>query len=500
MERLSHGSFLSASNPPAPVQPGDSDLKVAACPAKTNFSYLFQELQDDPDARLPAQGEDGKSMAETLKLLGDAMTDPTADETVEPNVGSNSDIPAIYTYFGQFITHEVVFAPKTPHLGTGAEPLAPGEIPNLVNGRSALLDLDSIYGPIIQKQEPCFEVPRINGEMELGFALGCPVGTDLKRQLHKDPLYTAKIGDGRNDANRITSQMHLAFLRAHNAFVKAGNSFEDAQRLLRQHFQWLVIHEYLPRVVDNAVLQSVLDGDEERDIFRPADDKPSMPVEFSAAAFRFGHSMARNRYNYNHDYDKQRLSDFFLPNKTVYPPITKEWIIDWKRFLPGGLNFARRIDTRLVQPLFDRLIDEHGDRILGSNDKIISLAALDLLRGYSLGLPTGQKVATALGITPILAPDIESAAGVSEAQKTILQASGLSSKTPLWFYVLVEAAALGNGLRLGPVGSTIVAGVLVGLVRCSKDSILRDPNFGPALGNGHFDLAELFRFAGVLTT
>src|SRR4051812_48011103 len=99
MERLSHGSFVSASDPPAAVQPGDSDLKVAACPAKTNFTYLFQELQNDPSARLPAQGEDGKPMAETLKLLGDAMTDPTADETVEPNVGSNSDIPAIYTYF-----------------------------------------------------------------------------------------------------------------------------------------------------------------------------------------------------------------------------------------------------------------------------------------------------------------------------------------------------------------------------------------------------------------
>jgi hypothetical protein len=73
----------------------------------------------------------------------------------------------------------------------------------------------------------------------------------------------------------------------------------------------------------------------------------------------------------------------------------------------------------------------------------------------------------------------------------------MSSRTPLWFYILAEAAHFKNGLCLGPVGSAIVAGVLIELVRRSTDSILSEPNWVPTLGNGHFDLAKLFQLAGV---
>ena len=216
-----------------------------------------------------------------------------------------------------------------------------------------------------------------------------------------------------------------------------------------------------------------------------------MPLEFSVAAFRFGHSMARNRYNYNESYDKVRLSQLFLPRKSSYPPVIKEWIIDWSRFIPGGQNVARRIDTRLVQPLF-HLIDSHGQPVT------LSLAALDLLRGYLLGLPTGQAVAKALGAEVLTAAEIEGIAGtVKPQQRAILIDSGLSSNTPLWFYILAEAAKQKDGLCLGEVGSTIVAGVLYELVRRSPDSILSEPKWSPP-GDGTFDLTQLFKLAEVL--
>ena len=84
---------------------------------------------------------------------------------------------------------------------------------------------------------------------------------------------------------------------------------------------------------------------------------------------------------------------------------------------------------------------------------------------------------------------------------SVLQSSGFLTRTPLWYYLLAEAKHHG-GQRLGPVGSTIVAEVLIGLVRRSDDSILRTPGWTPTLPAatpGQFNLADLLRFAKVLS-
>ena len=488
MKRQAHGAILLDGSP-AVLQdqaPTSADEKAVPCSPPTRFDYLFPELQESPDDRLP---EDATT-AQTLIDLGNSMLDPEPSGFEPLNPAFDSTIPSVYTYFGQFITHEIVLESTTKDrkLGPDTLPLAKTEIPQLTNARTALLDLDSVYGPMLDAQGKCYSVPVEGEEMKVGRATSSSIpGTDLPRE--KAPSYTARIGDRRNDANLITSQMHLAFLRAHNALVKSGKSFESAQKLLRQHFQWLLVSDYLPRVVDSEVLREVLEG--KIDILKRPDDQAFMPVEFSAAAFRFGHSMPRNRYNYNKDYDKVRLFDLFLPKKSGYPPVLDEWIIDWNRFIPGGTNVARRMDTRLVEPL-KRLIDADGNPIKRG------LAALDLLRGYLLRLPTGQAVAKALKLPEVSAAQIETVAEqVNPQQKAILNQSGMSSRTPLWFYILAEAAHFKNGLCLGPVGSAIVAGVLIELVRRSADSILNEPNWVPTLGNGHFDLAKLFQLAGV---
>ena len=166
---------------------------------------------------------------------------------------------------------------------------------------------------------------------------------------------------------------------------------------------------------------------------------------------------------------------------------------------PGGL--ARRFDTRLSaivggnrQALHNlQTVDGQPEQGLATR-----LSARNLLRGYRLRLPTGQAVARLLGL-PVLT-EAEIRAAVGERQAAELEAGAFLDRTPLWYYVLAEAAAHG-GEHLGPVGSTIVAEVLVGLVRRSDDSILRTPGWTvslPAREPGRFELADLLRFAGVL--
>ena len=153
----------------------------------------------------------------------------------------------------------------------------------------------------------------------------------------------------------------------------------------------------------------------------------------------------------------------------------------------------------LVEPLFD-LRDELGQPIAEGTGDGARLAVRNLLRGYLLRMPTGQAVARALGVDPLSAADVEAAAG-SDAQRTILRNAGFLERTPLWYYILAEAMAASEGARLGAVGSTIVAEVLVGLVHRSEDSILRCRYpWSPTLGQtaGKFDLADLLRLAGVL--
>jgi len=288
----------------------------------------------------------------------------------------------------------------------------------------------------------------------------------------------------------------VAFLRAHNAIVGLGNTFDDAQRLLRKHYQWIILRDFLPRICDPRVVnETLIQGNR---FFLPGRDDLFMPLEFSVAAYRFGHSMVRNHYRYNENFPGATLAQLF--ELTAFSgrirdvdTLPESWIIEWENFLDGGANRARRIDTALSETLFDL-------RAFGGPMSIeVRLPVRNLLRGYLLRLPTGQAVAGALRVTPMTPHEIEDvAAGVSDEQLDAVLAGGFSERAPLWYYILAEAAAETSG-RLGPVGSTIVAEVLIGLIRGSKDSILRQRNWQPTLGTpGRFDLCDLLELAGVL--
>ena len=182
-----------------------------------------------------------------------------------------------------------------------------------------------------------------------------------------------------------------------------------------------------------------------------------------------------------------------------FDTLPENWIIEWERFFPPQRNVARRLDTHLVEPLFE-LTNTLGQPETDGGPDARRLAVRNLLRGYLLRMPIGQAIAKALGVTSMTAAEIEAAADSPEHVQ-ILRESGFNKRTPLWYYVLAEANGSPKGKHLGPVGSTLLAEVLVGLVIRSEDSILRTKKWKPTLGTtkGRFDLPDLLRFARVLT-
>jgi nucleoid-associated protein YgaU len=486
-----------------------------------DFDFMFPTLQADPDNLLPTSAD----TVAALKQLGRTMVD-------EDVVDEDAPIPAAYTYFGQFVDHDITFEvqpadiPETVSgslfdlLADDMTPLSLTQIRNAIrNFRSATVDLDSVYGL------PAPRDPDNGAKMRLGENAPTipgfvrPPGKTTDNDLPREPRRAgndlhdraALIGDPRNDENLIVSQLHVAFLKAHNELVDQGRTFEEAQRLLRQHYQHIVIHDFLKhRVVDPDIVDDILlNGNR---WFNALGEPFFMPLEFAMAAYRFGHTMVRAAYKFNVNFNFESgipatLELLFIFSALSgqlgdFETVPEHWIIEWENILGDApdVGKARRVDTKLAAIGGAALFNLQN--LVGEPEQpqpdASRLAVRNLLRGYRLRIPTGQAVADFLGLPVLTAAEIEAAASTPE-QVEALQAGGFDERTPLWYYILAEAKHHG-GERLGPVGSTIVAEVLIGLVRRSPDSILRSPGWSPSLPQatpGVFELQDLLRFAGV---
>jgi Animal haem peroxidase len=432
-------------------------------------------------------------------LAARMQTDAMAGQSVQI-----LDLPAGYTYLGQFIDHDVTFDP-TSKLQRDNDPNA------LFDFRTPRLDLDSLYGSGPLDQPFLYDW---DGDRHRGVKLlvgSNPAGSGFAAEdLPRNEQGRALIGDARNDENLIVSQLHLLFIHFHNKVVDriAGDPanrniastklFEEAQRTVRWHYQWIVVHDFLPRIVESTAAEP--GSADAQPLTRPWffrwHHRPFMPVEFSAAAYRFGHSMVREDYRPNDRpgqvpiLNRRGRDKRFLGGFRWLPADLK---IQWKRFFETTTGFepqkAMRIDPYLSKAL-SNLPSDHA-----------ALASLNLLRGKALGLPAGPDVARAIGETPLSRDDLLHPLHLNKDGTRIDRQvrEALLHATPLWYYILCEARALGEGgQRLGPVGGRIVAEVLLGLLDDDPQSYLRQwPKWTPDLPArvpDSFTMADLVRF------
>lgn len=492
------------------------------------FGRMFRSL---PAARY------GRTDAESraaLMALGQAMTG--SDGPKDGKDPEESGIPALFTYFGQFVDHDITFDPMTT--------LIKHSDPNgLTDFRTPALDLDNVYGRGPDDQPYLYD----NGPK---FLLGEPLANgapDLPRNNAK--VRRALIGDPRNDENSIVSQLQCLMLRFHNRVVDEHKKldFSAIQRFVRFHYQWVVLHDFLPRIVSSDVLDQLKTNgrfDERKLEFFHWKHEPFMPVEFSVAAYRLGHSMIRPGYRLNDD-DTTLLPIFPIPPNTFpdipkgitdgltgFREMAKNRGIDWGRFIDTDirsygtdkdtdattkkrLQFAYRIDTSLVGPL-----SVLPSTVVG--DPPPSLPQRNLIRSFELGLPSGQDVARAMRVKVLEDDQITIGKAVDQPEDgdvlgSIVSAKGLQpfresfeGNCPLWTYILAEAFNNQTAVeipvtekkeittpQLGQVGGRIVAEVFLGLMFGDNDSYLsQDPHWKPKLGANHnFQLRDLVNYA-----
>ena len=423
------------------------------------------------------------------------------DQTVPDDTHLNTSprLFAGFTFIGQFIDHDITFD-NTPLAQQQADPDA------TVNFRTPRYDLDSVYGrgPV---NEPQFYDPADRDKLLL------KENVNGVEDVPRDGTGKALIPEPRNDENLIIVQFHKAVAKFHNRIVDYARAqgirrewvFETARRLTRWHYQWAVIHDFVPRFVGEELVGS--NGSVYREVagkppvitlsyYKPTnrDGRPFMPVEFAVAAYRFGHSIIRPFYVINQTtLDRGGVPVFGLNpgfNLNGGRPIPTELVMEWKNILPVDPNFAarkpRKIDTKLSLPLTSL-----PGSVVPPPDPTVHLAVRNTLRGKHVGLPSGQQVAKAMRVNVL-----------SNATLGLSNDPGWGGEAPLWYYILKEAELPPyNAERLGPVGGRIVAEVLVGLLQRDPNSYLYlDPAWRPsppiAPTAGQFTFVDLLKFGG----
>ncbi|HEY7644850.1 MAG TPA: peroxidase family protein [Hyphomicrobiales bacterium] len=533
------------------------------------FGRIFPDLGDGS----------GAASYKALQRLGRSMI-----EEGDPNdPAGNSEIPSGYTYLGQFIDHDLTLD-TTTDLGHQIRSDA-----ELENARTPDLDLDNVYGGGPGRMPHLYRVPYLR----VGHLIseeGAPPRFDLFRTKAShyegpaggDPV--ALLGDPRDDENIIVSQIHAAFVAFHNRTVDIlvergygdrrerfchhgdcntqeladalpddakAEIFETAKNHVIHYYHRLIIEDFLPRIIGPQHTASLLH--KHRNFFFPHGFRDEsgqfkeafIPVEFAAAAYRFGHSMVRESYTLREGVRVQLLTDGRGGAPRAFTPVIPRWLIDWRYFFdigperPFDFNYARRIDPELT-PALHRL---HFAKVVGMQD-VTSLAARNLARGKTLRLPSGQEVAR------VVLPELE-ARGLLGGRYGHGEHGGLwqsyllppddrvahflgDTETPLWYYVLQEASIFGTpthlyarpggedgyvgaggdfphygreryfrrvsgerhygppargrygdgpdgGNRLGPVGATIVGEVLTGLVEHYREKTGEGLDYEPKI-------------------
>lgn len=423
-----------------------------------------------------------KTDEEYLLALGRAGSIMDVDSTLDGQMGAinrahtdNPRIAAGFPVFGQFIAHDIT--------ADRSLLMHHARLQELHNFRTPRLDLDCLYGAGPTGDPYLYDIDDLDK-----FLLGVnDIGNmdDLPRNRQGRAL----VGDPRNDVHLIISQLHLAFLKFHNHIVDwlrergvpSSEVFNQARRLVTWHYQWIVVHEFLPLSVGEVLVDDILTNGVR---YYPYDGNPFIPVEFADAAYRFGHSQIRTLYILNDSGAKGNV----FPDCAGACPVLHDRVVDWSYFFEVGGDkkpqASKKIDTSLAHSLIDL-----PESVVGKTEipEQHSLAYRDLERGLALDLPSGETISRAMGVEPLT------------QQEVGLNKLGYRGETPLFYYILKEAEVRYGGERLGEVGGRIVAEVLLALLDGDPTSYRNlDTEWVPTLPSareGDFSIADLLQFA-----
>jgi len=381
----------------------------------------------------------------------------------------DANVAAGWPFLGQFLAHDIT-ADRSP-LVSRADPSG------VRNYRTPAANLECLYGGGPVGSPYLYD----RGDPAL-LLLGDHAG-DVPRNEQEIAL----IGDPRNDVHLFVNQLQVALIHAHNLLVcrlredgePEPSVFDEARRALTWHYQWVLLHDFLPTLIGEELAAQLLQ--EGPAVYRPG-ETPLIPLEFADAAYRYGHSQIRDRYVINELTGPLPL----FPDLIGFAAVPTERVVTWPLLfdVPGErpAQRAKRIDGRLPESLI-RLPGAITGPV--DEDAYHSLAVRDLQRGQATGLPSGEAVARALGLEPLTREQV----GLAE--------HGWDAETPLWYYVLREADVQQQGDRLGEVGGRIVGEVLVGIIDADPESYrAADRDWRPTLpsaAEGRYGIADLMR-------
>ena len=376
-------------------------------------------------------------------------------------------VAAVWPFFGQFVAHDIT-ADRSPVTHRA-------NADRIRNFRIPRANLESLYGsgPVGS--------PYLYAKDDPAKLLLSAEGSDVPRNREGIAL----IGDPRNDVHLFTSQMAVAFIKLHNRLVdrlrEDGTAedelFEQARRAATWHYQHVIVREFLPSLIGAQLTTELLERGPQ--LYR-IDGDPYIPFEYADAAYRYGHSQIRARYQVNAGFGPLPV----FPDLMGFGPVTPERTVDWTLQIDvaghSAAQRAKRIDSRLPAALIALPTQVSGSE---PGTDFASLANRDLQRGQAVGLASGEAIARHLGVPPLTGAQL----GLAE--------HGWTGETPLWLYILKEAEVLHAGGQLGPVGGRIVGEVLVGIIDSDPESFRSvDPEWEPTLPGraaGSFGLADI---------
>ncbi len=493
----------------APCAPADPQLFGRIFPGLPPFA----EASDTVRAALMEAGQPGGIMDARDDLAAgpkNLIIDPAVNGNPTPAnpYGTNPDNPTMTagsTFVGQFTDHDITFD-QTSRLGVTTSPLLSP------NTRTPALDLDSVFGggPGIR---PDLYLPNPDGTAGPQLKTGTGgVHEDVPRIRHGDGTYTALLGDPRNDENMMVAGLHAGHILFYNQVLADLDSFSlhpfpaargadrhsayarflIARQITQWHYQWLLVNEHLPQIAGQNMVTDVLARGNK--FYRPPPGDAFLPIEFGAAAYRFGHSMVRPSYRANFtsgtgDSTNPAADPFF---GLVFDPAQPDFntpadrddllggypaprrYIGWQTFFDlgdGQVKNNKKIDTTISTVMFTLPLPAIAPH---TQTTPAVLPQRNLLRQLTWSLPSGQAIANAMHADTLTPADLADITAVYPP---------FGTSTPLWYYILAEAQTAASGLHLGPVGGRIVTETLIGLLRADPHSYLSAyPRFQPFLG------------------